>query len=128
MSLKASQVKSVTFGRHAGRLTHYGYDCIPVASKRPAMDDWTKGCPRDQWERYADYSLGILTERTPAIDVDVLDEDLARKIQDCSRAGPWRRAAMASRTLAKATDPVSTRRRAVRQAPGYMAWSRRSDA
>jgi hypothetical protein len=95
MSLEAPQVKSTSFGRHAGRLAHYGYDCIPVAGKRPVMDEWTKGCPPDEWQRYADHSLGILTERTPAIDVDVLDEDLAGKIQAAAERAlgctpPWR--------------------------------------
>jgi hypothetical protein len=81
MQLKPSQVKSGSFGRHAGRLTHYGYDCIPLVGKRPIMDEWPKGCPVEQWARYTDCSLGILTERTPALDVDVLDEELADKIQ-----------------------------------------------
>jgi hypothetical protein len=95
MNLKVSQVKSTSFGRHAGRLTHYGYDCIPVAGKRPVMDEWQKGCPAGQWPLYADYGLGILTERTPAIDVDVLDEELAGKIQAAAERAlggdpPWR--------------------------------------
>src|SRR5688572_22801283 len=105
MSLRASQVKSATFGRHAGRLTHYGYDCIPItrptdpvpdAGKRPAMPNgWQRGCPVEQWPMYADCGLGILTERTPAIDIDVLDEELAGKIQAAAERAlggppPWR--------------------------------------
>jgi hypothetical protein len=105
MSLRASQVKSATFGRHAGRLTHYGYNCIPItrptdpvpdAGKRPAMlSGWQNGCPVEQWARYADCGLGILTERTPAIDIDVLDEELAGKIQAAAERAlggepPWR--------------------------------------
>jgi putative DNA primase/helicase len=104
MSLRTSQVKSATFGRHAGRLTHYGYDCIPItrtidpvpdAGKRPATSGWQQGCPAALWSQYADCGLGILTERTPAIDVDVLDEDLAAKIQAAAERAlggepPWR--------------------------------------
>ena len=105
MSLKASQVKSASFGRHAGRLTHYGYDCIPItcptdpvsdAGKRPAMSNgWQNGCPVERWSQYADCGLGILAERTPAIDIDVLDEELAGKIQAAAERSlggepPWR--------------------------------------
>jgi Primase C terminal 2 (PriCT-2)/Bifunctional DNA primase/polymerase, N-terminal len=95
MLLKASQVKSGSFGRHAGRLTHYGYDCIPVIGKHPIMPEWTKGCPVDQWPQYVNCGLGILTERTPAIDIDVLDEELAGKIQATAERAlggdpPWR--------------------------------------
>jgi hypothetical protein len=91
MNPKISQIKSATFGRHAGRLTHFGYDVIPItrptdpipdAGKRPAMPNgWQNGCPVGQWDQYRDCGLGILTERTPAIDIDVLDEGLADKIQ-----------------------------------------------
>jgi Primase C terminal 2 (PriCT-2)/Bifunctional DNA primase/polymerase, N-terminal len=95
MTLKTSQVKSATFGRHAGRLTHYGYDCIPVAGKRPIMEEWQKGCPAARWSLYADHGLGILTERTPAVDIDCLDEGLAGKIQAAAERAlggdpPWR--------------------------------------
>jgi hypothetical protein len=95
MHPKPSQVKSCSFGRHAGRLSHYGYDCIPVVGKRAIAEDWPNGCPVDQWSRYADCGLGILNERTPAIDIDVLDEDLAGKIQAAAERSlggdpPWR--------------------------------------
>ena len=45
--------------------------------------------------QYADCGLGILTERTPAIDIDVLDEALAGKIQGAAERAlggdpPWR--------------------------------------
>jgi Primase C terminal 2 (PriCT-2)/Bifunctional DNA primase/polymerase, N-terminal len=95
---------SGTFGRHAGRLTHYGYDCIPItrptdpvpdAGKRPAIAGWQQGCSVEQWPLHADCGLGILTERTPAIDIDVLDEPLAAKIQGAAERAlggepPWR--------------------------------------
>jgi hypothetical protein len=104
MSFDTSSLKSGSFGRHAGRLTHYGYDCIPItlpthpvpdAGKRPAMAAWQHGSPQEQWPSYADYGLGILTERTPAIDIDVLDEVLAAKIQGAAERAlggdpPWR--------------------------------------
>jgi hypothetical protein len=111
MSLTAAQVKSGTFGRHAGRLTHYGYDCIPISlpsdtnyddpGKQPAQlkrhgcGSWREGCAVQHWPRYVDCGLGILTERTPAIDIDVLDEELAGKIQATAERAlggkpPWR--------------------------------------
>jgi Primase C terminal 2 (PriCT-2) len=104
MTQATSSVKSGSFGRHVGRLTHYGYDCVPItratdpvpdAGKRPAISGWQNGCPPEQWPLYADYGLGILTERTPAIDIDVLDETLAEKIHAAAERAlggdpPWR--------------------------------------
>ena len=86
--LETSQVKSATFGRHVGRLTHYGYDCIPVAGKRPVIDEWQNGCPVEQWRQYADCGLGILTERTPAIDIDAWTKSWPRRSRQPLNA-PW---------------------------------------
>jgi hypothetical protein len=92
------------FGLHADRLTRAGYaGVIPITTldqrylsepgkpdipvsdpgKQPAMySGWQNGCPRDQWHRYADRGLGILCRSTPALDIDVLDAELAQAIQD----------------------------------------------
>ena len=50
--------------------------------KQPAQrKGWSQGCPREQWGKFAHCGLGILTKRTPALDIDVLDADLAQAIQ-----------------------------------------------
>ena len=117
MSAAASLLKSGSFGRHVGRLTHYGYDCIPItlptdpvpdAGKRPAMAAWQHGCPQEQWPQYADCGLGILTERTPAIDIDVLDEALAAKIQGAAERAPGRRSTLAGRAMAETAVALSS--------------------
>jgi hypothetical protein len=80
------------FAEHAARLAEYGYEPIPIsrptdrgegAGKRPAMPEgWQRGCPREDWPRYATCGVGILTRNTPALDVDVLLPELAGAIQD----------------------------------------------
>jgi hypothetical protein len=80
------------FGQHAARVLRAGYDPIPISrhddsygkdrGKQPAqLKGWSKGCPSDEWGQYADCGLGILTRHTPAVDVDVLDPELADAIQ-----------------------------------------------
>lgn len=81
------------FGRHAARLDGYGFDVIPISrhddrsytdpGKQPAQrKGWTEGCPVEQWPAFAACGVGILTKRTPALDIDVLDAELAESIQD----------------------------------------------
>jgi putative DNA primase/helicase len=80
------------FAQHAVRLADYGYDVIPIsrhedptykdAGKQPAQrKGWQQGCPRERWRSYASCGVGILTKRTPALDIDVLDPELAESIQ-----------------------------------------------
>jgi hypothetical protein len=91
------------FGRDAKRLARAGYDVIPISrhddqtmvwrkgeivplytdpGKQPAQPkDWQNGCPREDWPRYASCGVGILTRCTPALDIDVLDAELAETIQ-----------------------------------------------
>jgi hypothetical protein len=93
------------FAQNAERLADYGYDVIPISrhddasqrwdrkkgqmvpvytdpGKQPAqLRGWSKGCPRESWEAYAGCGIGILTKRTPALDIDVKDADLADAIQ-----------------------------------------------
>lgn len=80
------------FGQHAQRLAAAGYDVIPISlpddrtyddpGKQPAQRyGWAKGCPQEQWNRFAHCGLGILTKTTPALDIDVLDAELSASIQ-----------------------------------------------
>jgi hypothetical protein len=87
----AQAERSWTFARHAPRLASLGYDPIPITrpwdrvthpGKQPAMPEgWQQGCPREDWRRYASCGVGILSRRTPGIDVDVLDQELGGHIQ-----------------------------------------------
>ena len=70
------------------RLLGAGYVPIPTAGKRPVIDGWQEIQPTesaiDIWAR--DYTharnTGILTRTTPAVDIDVLDDDVANELQD----------------------------------------------
>jgi hypothetical protein len=91
------------FGLHAPRLEAFGYEPIPIttidqrwltepgkpdipvkdAGKQPAMySGWQQGCSRSDWPRYAGCGVGILCRNTPALDIDVLDPEIAQAIQD----------------------------------------------
>jgi hypothetical protein len=69
------------------RLLIAGYVPIPTAGKRPVLDEWQNSQPTerdiDGWAR--DYTqagnTGILTRTTPAVDIDVLDVDVANELQ-----------------------------------------------
>lgn len=72
--------------KHGARLIENGYEIIPITrgSKRPPMDGWQsiKSTPKllRTWVEgeYSRAGTGILTKRTPAVDIDVLDEKVAR--------------------------------------------------
>jgi hypothetical protein len=81
------------FGRHAAPLAAFGYEPIPIsrpgdptytdAGKQPAQrQGWQNGCSRELWGEFANCGLGILCRATPAVDIDVLDAELAQAIQD----------------------------------------------
>ena len=57
------------------------FDPVPLRGKRPFYLKWQKGAsiPIDRWPRG---NTGVLTARTPAIDIDVLDEAVADQIED----------------------------------------------
>jgi Bifunctional DNA primase/polymerase, N-terminal len=91
------------FAEHAPRLAGAGYAAIPISrhddrrkvrrngqlvplysdpGKQPAQTKgWQNGCPREDWAQYGDCGVGILTLTTPALDIDVLDAELAETIQ-----------------------------------------------
>jgi hypothetical protein len=70
------------------RLLGAGYAPIPTAGKRPVLDEWQNIQPTergiDLWAH--DYpharNTGILTRTTPAVDIDVLNVDVANQLQD----------------------------------------------
>jgi AAA domain-containing protein/bifunctional DNA primase/polymerase-like protein len=63
-----------------------GYSPLPVNGKAPPLDGWQKTCATDKlisyWiHQYPDaLSTGILTRNTPAVDIDVTDEEMAEEL------------------------------------------------
>lgn len=75
-------------------LIENGYLPIPVNGKRPHLAGWTNivATPQDvaAWDaRYADHlNTGVLSGHVVAIDVDTLDDDMARRLGDEVRKLP----------------------------------------
>lgn len=70
--------------RYALPLLKRGYQVIPIkgGEKRPAFEKWetTKASPEliDSWiGKYPTGGVGILTKRTPLVDIDVLDAEVS---------------------------------------------------
>jgi len=63
-----------------------GYEPTPLVGKRPVLDQWQNSRPTAEdvitWERILPYArnTGVLTRLTPAVDDDVLNEEVANKI------------------------------------------------
>lgn len=71
------------------RVLAKGYDVIPVkhGSKDPAIQGWPKVKPTlelvHQWANlFPSAGIGILTARTPAVDLDIRDADMAAVMSD----------------------------------------------
>jgi putative DNA primase/helicase len=75
--------RSLTF-RDAGLLAAKGYQVVPVkpGEKRPAVSKWQEYqfASADQ-ASHAGCGIGLLTARTPAVDVDVSDPQVAAEIE-----------------------------------------------
>jgi len=73
---------------YGGTLLDHGYNIIPIkeGGKRPGLSKWQKIQANEQllgrWlsNGYANGGVGILTSNTPAVDLDVLDEDLVEML------------------------------------------------
>lgn len=71
------------------RLISNGYRIVPIkaGTKRPGVKDWEKAQATEAQARkwaadgFADGNVGIITENTPAIDIDVYDADIAAKLE-----------------------------------------------
>jgi hypothetical protein len=74
------------------RYVKAGYEPIPCLGKRPVLPSWSTApieinCPVSWGIAYPDATnTGIRTKRTPAIDIDVVNADLAEQIEDELRA------------------------------------------
>ena len=78
------------FATLAPELEVRGFEPIPItlpsrsdpdAGKRPAIPDWQHPRPVSAYlPRYATCGVGALTQRTPAVDIDVRDAELADEL------------------------------------------------
>lgn len=76
--------------KHGAVVIDNGYEVIPiqVGKKAPGFEGWQKSrsskTQLDEWVEHGHrYSgLGILTTHTPAIDIDVRDDDMAKWVED----------------------------------------------
>ncbi len=77
------------FQHHASALVARGYHIIPIprGSKRPALTGWQDLVATPEMVRqwgangYADGNIGVLTQHTPAVDLDILDATFAREME-----------------------------------------------
>lgn len=80
---------SSTFLDRGLALVRNGYRIIPIPAKTkaPKLDEWESVVATEALVRkwaakgYAEGTIGILTERTPAVDLDILDDDFSREMQ-----------------------------------------------
>jgi hypothetical protein len=73
-------------------LRENGYDPIPVLGKRPLITEWQKmgGAPATEIAGWASQyqvmvNTGVLTARTPAIDIDILAAPVADAVEELLR-------------------------------------------
>lgn len=75
---------------HGKKLIENGYNIVPIPprSKAPGYDGWqkTKATPKQlaEWVDggMGEYGIGIITKHTPAIDLDITDEAVLKKMKD----------------------------------------------
>ena len=81
---------SATFRDRSLKLLHNGYRIIPIPhrSKAPKLENWeiTRATVElvNKWSSngYAKGSIGFLTRNTPALDLDILDPDFIKEMQE----------------------------------------------
>lgn len=84
-----NKIKSDYLKQHGKSLIENGFNIIPIppGSKSPGFEGWqntraTKGL-LNEWleDNHRESGVGILTKEHPAIDLDILDQDMAEKIE-----------------------------------------------
>jgi len=76
--------------QYGALLIDAGYDIIPIkrGEKRPLFKDWESiradRSKLDEWlkDGYGRCGVGLITEHTPAVDLDIRDEDLAQHMEE----------------------------------------------
>lgn len=89
--------------QHGSKLIDHGYNIVPiqVGKKAPGFDGWQKSrsskAQLKEWleNGHRNSGVGIVTKHTPAIDIDVLDDDIAKRVgqwisENISDASPMR--------------------------------------
>lgn len=79
--------------KHGATLLDNGYTIVPIrpGKKAPGFDGWQNAkATKDQLREWVQHGhrmsgVGILTKNTPAIDIDVRDDDVAAKLSDYVR-------------------------------------------
>lgn len=79
---------SGSFARHAAQLVQQGYQVVPIplGTKGPVIKDWLNKWPRTPADavamarRHRTDGVGIIARETPAIDLDILDAGIVRKL------------------------------------------------
>ena len=71
---------------HGRQLVEAGYRIVPIRAghKAPAISEWQNAVADtallDQWiEKHPDAGVGVITENTPAVDIDCYDKDISYK-------------------------------------------------
>ncbi|HFH4279274.1 TPA: DUF5906 domain-containing protein [Pseudomonas aeruginosa] len=83
-------IKGGYLAQHGKTLIDHGYNIVPIApgKKAPGFDDWQKTrASQAQLARWMDsglenHGVGILAAHTPAVDIDVLDDELADLLEE----------------------------------------------
>ncbi|HHJ1770778.1 TPA: bifunctional DNA primase/polymerase, partial [Pseudomonas aeruginosa] len=83
-------IKGGYLAQHGKTLIDHGYNIVPIApgKKAPGFDDWQKTrASQVQLARWMEsglenHGVGILAARTPAVDIDVLDDELADLLEE----------------------------------------------
>ena len=79
---------------YGATLIDQGYNVVPImpGKKAPGFDGWQKTSPSKpqlkEWleSGHRNSGVGIITKHTPAIDIDVRDDDVAQRMEDWVRA------------------------------------------
>lgn len=82
--------QATTLEQVGQKLVRHGYNIIPVKpnSKRPSVDNWTElhadSRQVSKWVESGmrDHGVGITTLRTPIVDIDVYDDEIAEQIEN----------------------------------------------
>lgn len=76
--------------QHGAALLDNGYAVVPIQTgkKAPGFDGWQKSTPsKHQIKEWLEHGhknsgVGVLTRNTPAIDIDVSDDEVAKKVEE----------------------------------------------
>lgn len=115
------------FLQEALRVLPQELELVPVAGKRPLLDDWETGLPRSDLAKVqgAKLNVGLLSRYRPGLDIDVTDKDCADAIEMAAQIelglAPVRVGQAPKRLLVYRTGTPFRKIKAFLQAPGGSA-------